>query len=175
MQITDSLEKTLIRVRIKAGGEENNREWDGCVASLTQWTWVWASSRSWWWTGRPGVLQSWGRPELDMNERLNCTETHMPGRGAQETVVGAGTPQVAKVSSWVNPHSGDAAAHLQNSFTPKRAIEKATPKKDPFFSAWFLIFGCMLSHSMPICCGYPNNSFYAEKAQFMKHHCTVTS
>ena len=43
-----------------AGGEGDNRGWDGWMASLTQWTWVWASSRSWWWTGRPGVLQSKG-------------------------------------------------------------------------------------------------------------------
>ena len=31
---------------------------DGWMASLTQWTWVWVSSRNWWWTGKPGVLQS---------------------------------------------------------------------------------------------------------------------
>ena len=46
--------------RLKAGGEGNNRGWDGWMASLTQWTWVWANSGSWWWTGRPGVLQSMG-------------------------------------------------------------------------------------------------------------------
>ena len=39
---------------------EDNRGWNGWMASLTQWTWVWASSRSWWWTGKPGVLQSMG-------------------------------------------------------------------------------------------------------------------
>ena len=44
--------------RLKAGGEGANRGWDGWMASPTQWTWVWASSRSWWWTGKPGVLQS---------------------------------------------------------------------------------------------------------------------
>ena len=44
--------------RLKAGGEEDARGWDGWVASPTQWTWVWAGSGSWWWTGRPGVLQS---------------------------------------------------------------------------------------------------------------------
>ena len=38
----------------------NDREWDGWMASLTQWTWVWASSGSWWWTGKPGMLHSWG-------------------------------------------------------------------------------------------------------------------
>ena len=46
--------------RLKAGGEGEDRGWDGWMASLTQWTWVWASSRSWWWTGRPVVLQSMG-------------------------------------------------------------------------------------------------------------------
>ena len=40
-----------------AGGEEDNRGWDGWMASLTRWTWVWVNSRSWWWTGRPGVLR----------------------------------------------------------------------------------------------------------------------
>ena len=44
--------------RLKAGGEVDDRGWDGWMASLTRWTWVWASSRSWWWTGKPGVLQS---------------------------------------------------------------------------------------------------------------------
>ena len=43
---------------LKAGGEGDNRGWDGWVASLNQWTWVWASSGHWWWTGKPGVLQS---------------------------------------------------------------------------------------------------------------------
>ena len=43
---------------LKAGGEGNDRGWDGWMASLTQWTWVWVNSRSWWWTRRPGVLQS---------------------------------------------------------------------------------------------------------------------
>ena len=40
--------------RLRAG-EGDNRGWDGWMASLTQWTWIWASSESWWWTGRPGV------------------------------------------------------------------------------------------------------------------------
>ena len=41
-------------------GEGDNRGWDGWMASLAQWTRVWVNSRSWWWTGRPGVLQSMG-------------------------------------------------------------------------------------------------------------------
>ena len=44
--------------RMKAGGEGDDRGWDGWMASPTQCTWIWASSRSWWWTGKPGMLQS---------------------------------------------------------------------------------------------------------------------
>ena len=44
--------------RLGAGGEGDDREWDGWMASLTQWTWIWAGSGSWWWTGKPGMLQS---------------------------------------------------------------------------------------------------------------------
>ena len=42
---------------MRAGGEGDNRGWDGWMVSLTQWTWVWLDSGSWWWTERPGVLQ----------------------------------------------------------------------------------------------------------------------
>ena len=52
-----------------AGGEGDDREWDGWMASPTQWTWVSVDSGSWWWTGRPGVLRF-----MDMTERLNWTE-----------------------------------------------------------------------------------------------------
>ena len=44
--------------RLKVGGEEDNTGWEDFMASPTRWTWVWASSRSWWWTGKLGVLQS---------------------------------------------------------------------------------------------------------------------
>ena len=57
---TDSFEKTLMLGNIDAGREGDNRGWDGWTASLTRWTWVWVSSRSWWWTGKSGVLQSMG-------------------------------------------------------------------------------------------------------------------
>ena len=46
--------------RLRAGGEGDDRGWDGLMASPTQWTWVWVISGRWWWTGRPCVLQSMG-------------------------------------------------------------------------------------------------------------------
>ena len=53
--------------RRKAGGERNDRGWDGWMASLTQWKWVWVDSGSWWWTGRPGMLQSIGSQTVGHN------------------------------------------------------------------------------------------------------------
>ena len=47
MQRTDSLEKTRTLETLKVGGQGDNREWDDWMASLTWWTWLWASSRSW--------------------------------------------------------------------------------------------------------------------------------
>ena len=69
MRRTDSLEKTLKKKKkkrpwcwegLKAGGKGDNRGWDGWMASPNPWKWVWVNSGSWWWTGRPGVLQSMG-------------------------------------------------------------------------------------------------------------------
>ena len=59
-----------------AGGEGDDRGWDGWMASLTQWTWVSVNSGSWWWTGRPGVLQFMGsqRVRHDWATELNWTE-----------------------------------------------------------------------------------------------------
>ena len=56
----DSLENTLMLGKIEGGGEGDDRGWDGWMASPTEWTWVWVNSGSWWWTGRPGMLQSMG-------------------------------------------------------------------------------------------------------------------
>ena len=53
--------------RLKAGGEGEDRGWDGWMASSTQWSWVWASSGSWWWTGQPGILQSMGSQRAGHN------------------------------------------------------------------------------------------------------------
>ena len=83
----DSLEKTLMWEGLGAGGEGNDRGWDGWMASPTRWTWVLVNSRIWWWTGRPGMLQFMGSPKsrtrLSDWTELNWTEaileTNDPG------------------------------------------------------------------------------------------------
>ena len=61
--------------RLKVGREGDDRGWDGWMASPTQWTWVWVGSRSWWRTGKPGVLQSMGLQRVGHNwvTELNWT------------------------------------------------------------------------------------------------------
>ena len=69
--------------RLRAGGEGDDRGWDGCMASLTQWTWVWMDSGSWWWTGRPGVLWFMGSQRIghDWVTELNWLKTNLFLRG----------------------------------------------------------------------------------------------
>ena len=71
-----TFEKTLMLGKIEGGRYGDDRGWDGWMTSPTQWTWVWVNSRSWWWTGRPGVLQTTGlqRVGYDWVTELNWTE-----------------------------------------------------------------------------------------------------
>ena len=87
--------------RLRAGGEGDDRGWDGWMASLTQWTWVWVDSGSWWWTVRPGVLQSMGsqRTGCDWTE-WNWRASFSPGHFLFMTKTGAGTLGLLRLSSW---------------------------------------------------------------------------
>ena len=96
MQRTDSLEKTLMMMeRLKAGKEGDDRGWDGWMASLTWWTWVWVSYGSWWWTGRPGVLQFMGSPRVGHNWVTELNWKICPTRfpGAQSASLHSELPQ----------------------------------------------------------------------------------
>ena len=80
MRRTDSLEKTLMLGKVEGRRKRDDRGWDGWMASPTQWTWVWASSGSWWQTGKTGMLQSMGsqRPGHD---RVTELTLGAPGYG----------------------------------------------------------------------------------------------
>ena len=66
--------------RLRAGGEGDDRGWDGWMGSLTQWTWVWVDSGSWWWTGRPGMLWPMGSQRVghDSATELNWKSIPSP-------------------------------------------------------------------------------------------------
>ena len=79
---TSQLDGAILRLMVwcweglGAGGEGDDRGWDGWMASLTRWTWVWVNSGSWWWTGSPGVLQfmGWQRVGHDWATERKWTE-----------------------------------------------------------------------------------------------------
>ena len=64
MRRTDLFEKTLMLGKIEGRRRMDDKGWDGWMASLNQWTWVWVDSGSWWWTRRPGMLQSLGSQRI---------------------------------------------------------------------------------------------------------------
>ena len=72
----DSFEKPLMLGKIEGSRRRGDKGWDGWMASPTQWTWVWVKSGSWWWTRRPGVLQSMWLQRVGHNRatELNWTE-----------------------------------------------------------------------------------------------------
>ena len=83
MRRADSFGKNLMLGKIEGKRKRHNTGWDDwMIGSPTQWTWVWVGSRSWWWTGRPGVLQLMGSQKVghDWATEMNWTEliTHFP-------------------------------------------------------------------------------------------------
>ena len=77
MRRTDPLEKTLMLGKIEGRRRGDNRGWNGWMASPIQWTWVWVRSGSWWWTGKPGVLQSMGLQRIGRNWATELANKHM--------------------------------------------------------------------------------------------------
>ena len=78
---TDSLEKRpWCWERLRAEGEGDDRGWGGWIASPTQWTWVWVNSRSWWWTGRFGMLQFMGSQRVGHDWATELNWTGVPGK-----------------------------------------------------------------------------------------------
>ena len=77
----DSLEKIIVLGKIEGRRRRGDKGWDSWMASPTRWTWVWANSGSWWWTGKPGMLQSMGLQRVGHTERLNWTAQWVSGGG----------------------------------------------------------------------------------------------
>ena len=95
----DSLEKTLILGKIEGRRRRGWQRWDGWMALPTEWTWVWVSSRSWWWTGRPSVLQSVGSQRVGHDGAIeqNWMETDIEYRFVD--TVGEGEVEMNSESS----------------------------------------------------------------------------
>ena len=127
--------------RLKAGGEGDDRGWDGWMASLIQWTWVWVNSGSWWWTERPGVLRSMGsqRVRHDWATELNWTElrSEEPNQSTCSLVLNGSLGMQVRLS-WTGRSIRRRVAGQQNgrergvrkTFSARRAKEKLVPSRD---------------------------------------------
>ena len=110
----DSFERTLMLGKIKGRRRRDNRGWDGWMASPTQRTWVWVNSRSWWWTGRPGVLWFMGfqRVRHDWATELNWTEWYIKtNQNILIQNVFISGPLFLRSLGWEDPLEEDMAAH----------------------------------------------------------------
>ena len=92
--------------RVRAGGKGDDRGWDGWMASLTQWTWVWVDSGSWWWTGKPTVpgvtkSQTWLN---DWTEFRAAYAWHGPHMVTEHTSCPAGLLRCAKPNKAISNH-----------------------------------------------------------------------
>ena len=72
--------------RLKARRKGDDRGWDGCMVSPTLWTWVWANSGSWWWTGKPSVLQSMRSQRVGHDWATNLTCLRIPSSDKRTVV-----------------------------------------------------------------------------------------
>ena len=82
---TDSLERPRCWERLRAGGEGDNRGWDGWMASPAQLTWVWVNSGSSWWTGRPGVVQTMKLQRVGQDWATELTEDCILGDSTSDS------------------------------------------------------------------------------------------
>ena len=117
--------------RLKVRGEENDRGWDGYMASLTQWTWVWVNSRSWWWTGRPGMLQCIGLQRVGHYcvTELNWTEFHI--YSSYNMVIGKSMYYICNDWSFYLIKASQVSNIKQKHIWERRAIHIFYPEMSP--------------------------------------------
>ena len=85
--------------RLRAGGEGDNSRCDGWIVSLTQWTWIWVNSGSWWWTGRPGMLQFIGSQRVERES--HWTELRLATALPTRAKLARGASWAAATEIWV--------------------------------------------------------------------------
>ena len=131
--------------RLRAG-EEGNREWNGWMASPTRWTCVWVNSRSWWWTGRPGMLRFMGSQRVghDWATELSWTTTTKCPNSRQKIKK---EETHHSLRPWL---SNPWAATSQGAFHMARSVKKS--------QAFLLLrkkVGVIPAHNQPESCPFP--------------------
>ena len=138
--------------RLRAGGEGDDRGWDGWMASPTQWTWVWVDSGSWWWTRRPGVLQFMGSQrvrhdwatELNWLFFVNKNDIEDSPAGAVDRSRPANAEDTGSVPGWGRFHMP-----LRNQASTPQLLWALEPASCSYWSpcAWSLCSAVRSHHS----------------------------
>ena len=140
--ITDSLERSWYWERLEAGGEEDDREWDGWVASRNEWTWVWASFGSWWW--KPGVVQSMMSQRVRHN---GATELNWNKVSVQFSSVAQSCPTLCDAMNCSMP--GLPVHHQLPEFTQTLEIKyRETKKRDKSLLKYWHTLWCLYKSSI---------------------------
>jgi len=115
-----------------SGGEGDDREWDGWMASPTRWTWIWVNSVSWWWTGMPGVPLFMGSQSVGTTEQLNWTELNFGHRFSSKKQVSF--TYIAAVTTCSDfGDQGNKACHCFHCFSIYLPWSDGTRSHDPCF------------------------------------------
>ena len=150
MQRADSLEIPLMLETLKEGGEGEDRGWDGWMAPLTWWTWVWVNSGSCWWTGRPGVPLSMASQSIGVNRTEQPSVTPYPEPWGEES-------QGVKAKEAGPRRRG---AYQRNDFSEPRLLHLPLHRKALNSQTWVICFTLINNnHLMPtvpaLCCQHP--------------------
>ena len=170
MRRTDLLEKTLMLGKIEGRRRRGCQEWDGWMASPTQWTWVWVDSGSWWWTRRPGELWFmgpqrvghdwvtelyWTEPRLNKEEIKNLNKTitsflawEIPWTEESGGLQSMGLQNWTWLSNW---HTLVLRVFCNKSIPKKKGLEPGdfTGK---FYQIFKEVIGCSVTRSCPTFC-----------------------
>ena len=138
--------------RLAAGGEGAGRGWDGWMASPTLWTWVWVSFGSWWWTGRPGVLQSMGsqRGEHDWATQQQKQKDHF---GSEVLVSKSKMFQDCQHEDMSNraPKRSHWQSNKTNNYSKKRCLTRCSHLKTFNDLRGFKVDSRVWTHSWIVC------------------------
>ena len=148
MQRTDSLEKTLILGKIEGGRRRGNRGWDDWMASPTRWACVWASSKRWWGTGKPVMLQSVGSQRIRHDFGLNNNNTNYQGHTANKNPTNAGLQNLLfKIPPFIEECPREASYSFEDN---QQSVALGIPLEALAPPLMFhLHFPCMLTDNEP--------------------------
>ena len=140
--------------RLKAGGEADDRGWDGWMASPSWWTWVWVNSGSWWWTGKPGVLQSMGSQRVvpDWATELNKTTPLLHSLSASAQLMEALPCNWDLASLWDNSLEQMALIINTGELSPSISAHSSGLGCDQCVYEWVRESRYFISESDGLCC-----------------------